>query len=278
MFTPKVSIVIPVYNGENFVQEAIDSALNQTYKNIEVVVVNDGSKDHTDEILKSYGNKIKYFSKENGGVASALNFAIKKASGEYISWLSHDDLYSEDKIEKQVEKLNSLTDKKSIIFSNFSIFNNDNKEERFINLEENGYQNGNKKSILTLLFASGLHGCTLLIPKTAFEKCGYFDEKLKTTQDYDLWFKFIKKGYKFYLVKDYLVKGRLHDRQDSKTKQVVCTNEQQVLFLNAAKMFFKDILFMDKDSFLTVKQTLNRLKLRKYYKILKIIRILTGRL
>ncbi len=69
----KVSIIIPVYNGEKYIKESIESALNQTYTNIEIIVVNDGSKDNTDEICKSYGNKIKYIKKENGGVATALN-------------------------------------------------------------------------------------------------------------------------------------------------------------------------------------------------------------
>ena len=64
---PKVSIVIPVYNGENYMKEAIDSALAQTYDNCEIIVVNDGSTDHTDMIAKSYGHKIRYFSKDNGG-------------------------------------------------------------------------------------------------------------------------------------------------------------------------------------------------------------------
>jgi glycosyltransferase involved in cell wall biosynthesis len=76
---PKVSIVIPVYNGSNYLKEAIDSALGQTSKDVEIIVVNDGSNDggQTEAIAKSYGDKIRYFYKENGGVASALNLGIK---------------------------------------------------------------------------------------------------------------------------------------------------------------------------------------------------------
>ena len=83
-FNPLVSIVIPVYNGAEYMREAIDSALAQTYKNIEVIVVNDGSKDNTDEIARSYGEKIRYFKKENGGVSTALNLAIQNMQGEYF--------------------------------------------------------------------------------------------------------------------------------------------------------------------------------------------------
>ena len=102
---PKVSIIIPVYNGSNFLSEAINSALSQTYQNIEIIVINDGSCDNgaTEKIALSYGDKIKYISKENGGVSSALNTGIKAASGEWISWLSHDDIYSPDKIEEQIK-------------------------------------------------------------------------------------------------------------------------------------------------------------------------------
>ena len=106
MKNPKVSIIIPVYNGEMYIKEAIDSALAQTYKNFEVIVVNDGSSDKTDEICKSYGSKIRYFKKENGGVSTALNLGIKKMNGEYFSWLSHDDLYLPNKIKEQINYLN----------------------------------------------------------------------------------------------------------------------------------------------------------------------------
>ena len=78
--------------------EAIDSALSQIYKNIEVIVVNDGSKDNAEEIALSYGDKIRYLKKENGGGLSALNFGIWEMKGEYFSWLSHDNKYDCHKI------------------------------------------------------------------------------------------------------------------------------------------------------------------------------------
>src|SRR5665647_567426 len=95
-FYPKVSIVIPVYNGSKYLGEAIDSALAQTYKNLEIIVSNDGSSDNgaTERVAKSYGDKIIYLGKkDNGGASTALNAAIKVMTGEYFSWLSHDDMY-----------------------------------------------------------------------------------------------------------------------------------------------------------------------------------------
>ena len=111
-FHPLVSIIIPVYNGANFLAQAIDSALSQTYDNIEILVINDGSTDNgaTEQIALSYGNKVRYFNKRNGGVSSALNLGIEKMQGEYFSWLSHDDLYEPEKIKKQIEVLQGLPD------------------------------------------------------------------------------------------------------------------------------------------------------------------------
>ena len=92
---PLVSIVIPVYNGSDYLAEAIDSALAQTYGNIEIIVINDGSSDNgkTREVAGKYGDRIRYFEKENGGVPTALNLGIKEMKGDYFSWLSHDDVY-----------------------------------------------------------------------------------------------------------------------------------------------------------------------------------------
>ena len=124
-YQPKVSIVIPVYNGANYLDESIQSALCQTYSNIEVIVVNDGSCDNgaTEVVAQKYSNRIFYFSKENGGVSSALNMGIKKATGEWISWLSHDDLYYPQKIEKQILLLNKIiSEKKDVDLSRTVVF------------------------------------------------------------------------------------------------------------------------------------------------------------
>ena len=113
---PKVSIVIPVYNGSNYMREAIDSALAQTYENIEIIVVNDGSSDNgdTERIALEYGDRIRYFHKENGGVSSALNYGISQMTGEYFSWLSHDDVYHPEKISHQIKSLSVAEEEGSV--------------------------------------------------------------------------------------------------------------------------------------------------------------------
>ena len=216
-FNPKVSIVIPVYNGSNYLKEAIDSALAQTYKNVEIIVINDGSNDggKTDKICKSYGNKIRYCKKENGGAASALNMGIEKMKGEYFSWLSHDDIYYPEKIEKQIRFLDKFDDKNTVLYSNVEYIDENSKT-----IYKTEYEK--KHSIETLsngvfpVFYGYTNGCSMLIPKKCFEYVGLFNEKLKTANDYDMWFRLFKKC-KTAFIPEVLIKYRFHDLQGTKT-------------------------------------------------------------
>lgn len=209
-FKPLVTIVIPVYNGENYLEEAINSALSQTYKNIEILVIDDGSKDNTEKICEKYKQKIRYIKKENGGVASALNIAIKEMKGEYFSWLSHDDLYFEDKIEKQVNFLSHLDEKNVILFGNYIFINEYGRNLLNVKIRPKIYRNKPEY----LLLRGCINGITLLIPKHAFEVCGEFREDLRCTQDYDMWHRMIEK-FKFIQIKEYLSKTRIHSLQDT---------------------------------------------------------------
>lgn len=224
--TPKISIVIPVFNGADYLREAIDSALAQTYSNIEIVVINDGSRDEgaTERIALSYGGKIRYFSKENGGVASALNRAIIEMTGEYFSWLSHDDLYYPNKIATQIQALSGMDRAKTILYSDYAIFSDNPDMVQEIRLP--GVSPEQFRYFMTI--ANSLHGCTLLIPREAFATCGIFDEKLRTTQDYDLWFRMAEK-FRFVHIPAVLVKGRQHEAQGSITMKNVALVEINAL-------------------------------------------------
>jgi glycosyltransferase involved in cell wall biosynthesis len=101
----KVSIIIPVYNGERYIREAVDSALNQTYKDFEIIVIDDGSKDNTPNILENYDNKIRWKSQKNRGQAFAINEGINMAKGKYIAYLDVDDVCLPERFENQVEYL-----------------------------------------------------------------------------------------------------------------------------------------------------------------------------
>ena len=208
---PLVTIVIPVYNGSNYLAEAIDSALNQTYNNIEVLVINDGSKDNgaTDIVALSYGNKIRYITKENGGVSSALNLGIREMRGDYFSWLSHDDLYKPQKIEKEVAALQSKND---IVICSGSLMDADGKPMKHYTRTMNCTKNGRE------LFKEFLHGYVLnglgfLIPRRVFDKVGLFDENMRYLQDLDFWLRMMWFDYKFICLDELLVVSRVHKNQ-----------------------------------------------------------------
>ncbi|MGL4950261.1 MAG: glycosyltransferase [Mycoplasma sp.] len=234
MFNPLVSIIIPVYNGEKYIKDAIDSCLAQTYKNIEILVIDDGSKDLTETICKTYGNKIKYIKKENGGVSTALNIGIKKSRGSYISWLSHDDYYHESKIENQIKAV-SKDDKNSIIFSNYYKVNKNKEITSEVNLSKK-LKNFKGKTPLLLICGFCINGCSLLIPKKIFEKYGFFNEKLLYTQDYEMWIRLIEE--KFIFEDSFVMYSRLSPDQTS--SKICDTNtEEDDLWFNFLQSIYE---------------------------------------
>ena len=207
---PKISIIIPVYNGSDYLGEAIDSALAQDYPDFEVIVVNDGSDDEgkTGQTVLSYGDKIIYLEKVNGGVASALNHGIRNASGDYISWLSHDDVYLPGKLSLQAKAIESNPN--TVIFSDWYV-----GDSSLNIIYANKMPFKARKSIHYAIFNHLINGCDLLIPKQCFEKAGFFNEDLKSTQDYDLWFR-MAKHYDFHYTGGYVMASRLHEAQGSR--------------------------------------------------------------
>lgn len=227
---PLVSILIPVFNGANYLEQAIESALNQDYPNIEILVINDGSNDdgQTLAILQSYEDKVRVFNKENGGVASALNLGIRNMKGDFFSWLSHDDLYYQRKISEAFQAYQNQSRENVIIYSDYLVFSSDNPSGYLEEMSKISYN----QFRYWLLTKSQLHGCTLFIPKTAFIECGNFDETLKTTQDYDMWFRMSKK-YDFIYLDKCLVKFRIHPNQDSNKLKAIALAECNVFYERA---------------------------------------------
>ena len=227
MNNPKVTIVIPVYNGANYLKYAIDSALDQTYTNLEVLVINDGSTDSgkTEKLAKSYGDKIKYIYKENGGVSTALNLAIEEMTGEYFSWLSHDDTYEPTKIETQINYLleNNLLHKKSIVYSDYYLI--DARGKLLSNAIKNHDELTHKPEYA--LLKGNINGLSLLIPKAAFVEHGGFDTSLKATQDYELWRK-MARTYELIHIPQSLVSTRFHSKQVTNTSPKVRTEGNEL--------------------------------------------------
>lgn len=210
-FDPKVSIIIPVYNGAKYLAEAIDSALAQTYSNIEIIVVNDGSTDAgaSERVALAYGERIRYAAKPNGGVATALNRGVEEMTGDYFSWLSHDDLYLPDKVETQIKALLQMPDpRRCVLYSDYEVFTDDPAAGTPYILQHMAPEDF--RYYITI--ANALHGCTLLVPRQAFAEHGGFNPALRTTQDYDLWFR-MAETYAFVHQPVILVRARSHAEQ-----------------------------------------------------------------
>lgn len=136
----KISIIIPVYNGEKYIKECLDSIINQTYVNFEIIIVDDGSNDNTLNIIHEYNNeKVKVFSKENGGVSSARNFAIKHVSGDYIMFVDSDDYLTNNN--SLSELVNNLEGYDVINFGN-NIVDNNKITLQSLNINEDSFING----------------------------------------------------------------------------------------------------------------------------------------
>lgn len=241
MNVPLVSIIIPVYNGSNYMREAIESAIAQTYENTEIIVVNDGSDDDgaTERIALSYGDKIRYFYKSNGGVSSALNYGIQRMNGAYFSWLSHDDVYESDKVEKQVEALSKVDGNTIISCESIQIDEHSNVIAKRIKRKtfqpELVYDW--KEALKGLLEGGSLHGCCLLIPREILFQCGLFDETLRFCQDAFMWYKVFLAGCSLYCCNDSLVRGRIHQKQLTQTGQSIFHRDCAAISLYLAEVF-----------------------------------------
>jgi teichuronic acid biosynthesis glycosyltransferase TuaG len=204
---PKISVIIPFYNCA-FVDQAIRSVLNQTYKNYEIIVVDDGSTINQD-LLAPYRNKIRYIFKENGGTATALNVGIQSAFGDLIAWLSSDDIFLPDKLQKQIAFMKTAN--ADLVYTNFSLIN----ESSSIFKKDVGLVIQRRGNFLKQLKKScPINGSTVLVKKEVFTHVGYFDKTLKYTQDYDMWIR-IASEYKLEILNESLLHYRIHGNAGS---------------------------------------------------------------
>jgi len=225
MYQPLVSIIIPVYNGANYVENAIECALKQTYKNIEIIVINDGSTDNgeTDRAVEKYTDKIRYIKKENGGVSTALNEAIRQMKGEWFSWLSHDDRYYPQKIEKNIEAINYLlqnenTPKEKIVI--YGANERIDKNGEVILRRKFDIDNNAKpiELILSNITRYIICGCAVLVHKDELVKIGGFNEKIRTVSDAECFYRLLFDDCRFYFLNEVLVQSRQHKAQVGKRK------------------------------------------------------------
>jgi len=214
----KVSIIIPVYNAEKYLEECLESAINQSYSDIEIIAVDDGSTDNSPKILKKYSNKIKILTKKNGGVASAINSGIKEMTGEWFKLLGADDVLYPNAVEILIEETSNITNKKKcILASNYHII--DSKGRIVCEYNEPDYNQLDRFNFNVNLLDHFIgNAITSLIHKSTIDSFGMFDENFSITPDYELWLRYcILYKVRIHLIPKFLAKYRVHEEMLSQT-------------------------------------------------------------
>ena len=222
----KISIIIPVYNAEKYLRECLDSSINQTYRNFEIIAVDDGSTDGSRKILEEYKKDVKIISKKNGGTASALNEGIKAMTGIWFKWLSADDVLYPTALEDMISEATKTTNKENTIFySNYDIIDsNGNLVEKFIEPNYNQLESFQQNVILLDHYFG--NGTTSLIHRSAIQRYGMFNETIGYKEDYELWLRYcVLHNCRLFLVPKILAKYRIHQKQLTKEKITVSLSQ-----------------------------------------------------
>ncbi len=180
----KVSVIIPTYNREKLIERSVRSVLNQTYENLEVIVVDDGSADKTEDVIKSIDDdRVIYYKQENGGAGKARNTGVILATGEYIAFQDSDDVFRSKKLEIQMEYIKK-NPQYSMVYSSFLRHNADGTIR--IIPEAFRYPGPLEGDIFyTLLQKNSVGAPTTLMKKECFEEIGGYDESLRSLEDWE---------------------------------------------------------------------------------------------
>jgi glycosyltransferase involved in cell wall biosynthesis len=211
-----ISVIIPTYNRASFLGEAIQSVLNQDYfvrngpSSFELLVIDDGSTDNTEEIVRSFANKMRYYFQEHKGVSAARNLGLDLARGDYISFLDSDDLWKKEKISIQTSFMNAFPKAKVCyteeIWKRHGVFVNPKKKHR----KYSGWIFGRVLPLCLISLSSAL------FRREVFDKVGKFDEELLACEDYDFGLRLALKYPVYFLPKSLIIKRGGHSDQLSR--------------------------------------------------------------
>ncbi|MDA9272963.1 glycosyltransferase [Flavobacteriaceae bacterium] len=215
-----VSVILPVYNGERFLNKSIDSVLNQTYNNFELIIINDGSTDKSDLIINKYlpNVKIKYFSRENKGLVATLNEATQRSSGSFIARMDQDDICYPTRIQKQLDFLVKYNI--DVCGSSYEIIDENEKVLKVINTFNEYFE-----VMISAMLVPFAHPSVMF--RNIFKSKGfsYGSGEITFAEDYDLWIKMAKKDISFGNLKEVLFKYRVYGNSLSSVTRVNIFNE-----------------------------------------------------
>ena len=250
-YQPTISVVMSVYNGEEFLAEAIHSILDQTYTDFEFIIVNDASTDNTETIIKGFADqRIVYIKNEsNLELAASLNKAIKQAKGTYIARMDADDIAKPERLQVQHDYLETHTD--IVLCGSNSILINDKGKNVGNVTPPHGFD-----SILgDMCIQNAVMHPTVMMRTSLFDKFAY-NESFNRSQDYELWLRIVAKGYKMDNINQELLSYRIHEKSFSKKGR----EEQEHFVIEALGWFYKEMFGWD-----NVKHDISSLRKVKYY-------------
>lgn len=197
-----ISVIIPTYNAERTILETIESVQKQTFKDFEIVIINDGSSDRTLNLVDEIGdNRIKIFTYENGGLPTARNRGISHSTGEFITFLDADDLWTPNKLERQLNLLNANPE--ADVAYSWTYFMDESENARTINPGDPVYLEGNVyANLLSKNFIAS--GSNVLITREAVETIGEFDPECGGSADWDYWIR-LASQYSFVVVPEHQI-------------------------------------------------------------------------
>lgn len=220
---PEVSVVIPSYNSAAYLPQAVDSVLAQTFRDVEVLVIDDGSTDDTAAVMGRYGEPVRYIRQPNGGVSRARNRGIEESRGRYVAFLDADDTWFPQKLERQLSALDGKTDYR-VCYSGFVRVDS--------NLAPLGVHRGNPAgaTLAGLLTQGNQVGsiCTVLVDRSLFDRTGGFDPQLSQCADWDMWVR-LAVHTPFLYVDESLVTYRQHGENMSRSAPLLERDSVRVL-------------------------------------------------
>lgn len=228
-----ISIIMPAYNSGEYIDDAVNSVINQTYTDWELIIVNDGSTDNTAQKVKSWikkDNRIQYYYQENGKQGKARNLGISKSQGKYLAFLDADDLWLPEKLEFQIKEIEAK--KVDLVFSDSYIFNNDEIFDISKTVDIPSKVFYDKSSVELFLERNRIPILTVLVKKEKVLYIGGFSEAMdiQNVEDYHLWLKLLMAECVFYSSDCILAKYRVHDNSATSTDRIVQDKIPNVFF------------------------------------------------
>ena len=210
-----VSVILPVYNGEQFLKKSIDSVLDQSYKNFELIIINDGSTDKSDLIINKYlpNDKIKYFSRNNKGLVATLNEAIQRSSGQFIARMDQDDICYPTRIQKQLDFL--IKKNIDVCGTSYKIIDENENVLKVINSFNEYFE-----VIISAMLVPFAHPSVMFRNIFQRKDLSYGSGEITFAEDYDLWIKMVKKDVSFGNLKEILLKYRVFENSLSSITKV----------------------------------------------------------